>query len=1005
MLRLLFIILFFLCTIPLALMAQEPFMRQYTIKDGLPQQQVMCYFKDSRGFLWIGTKGGLSRFDGKKIENYDESNGIPHNIVRNIAEDEKGNIWFATILGMVCFDGVKFTTYRNETLGDASMTIINAQKIFIHSKDWILWENGHYVSKAEYFKGIDIAKIRRTYYDKTTDNMYVCYGDKEVIHLFKRGKIEKIGFLNLDFTDIKRLPNGGLFFGRFVDGFVKYEVYKQELNGAFKLIYKKNDTEIALFEPFPYDIYAGHFLQKNQFYIPKGEKGKFKCVLNPISEPQFQSASFYEIHGCDFYTNQSNHIWVNSEQGMWQVFDEAFELIKNPDLNNVWAVTEDNNQHLFFATYSTVSIIRYDGKQFKTIFDEKQNLERIVGFYFGASTDKRGNLYFPHHYGILRYDGRQFSQLSTVSASLSDRFYCEFSFYDKERDWLFECGYQHVKITDLSKNTMRTLTPQQGLHKSEDTEGVVKDTDGSFWIFGKQGITHWQPETNVFKNYTINNERGIEFGGISGCVDAQGTLWIGNTSGLCYFDRQNDIFHWVAPDFKHYFTAVTNYDKDHLILGTADGLIYFLDLKKWYESHIMSLKTFDNTNGYQGGKIQHSGIFKDSKGDFWILSATGLVRLHPEILNLNQGEAPRVYINQIDTIHVRLNHQTDTILLRQGQNYFNAETGLIFFDPSVKNYFSYRLRQQNDANWSQWTEESNHLFTDLSSGVYNLEVKARPLGYDETMVDSISIKVDLPLLEEPWFRKWVVGLVCLLLFLFVFQFFKNRYLGQQLQKNTVVLRQLEVQTLQAQMNPHFIYNILSSLQNVIYQNDSKTAEFLLLRLSKLMRSFLEASVKSNDLKAYNSQNDTTLQEEIDLLKLYIEFEQFINKDKFTYEINVETGIDAQNFMLPPVIIQPYVENAIKHGILYKKGVGHLILNFSKLNEDTLVCDILDDGVGIEQAKVIQSTSLKSHKSMSTYLILERIKRLNLLGYDIATTTENRVGGGTKVNIIFGYSKT
>jgi hypothetical protein len=1004
MLRLSYIILFFLFTIPLALMSQEPFMRHYTTKDGLPQQQVMGYFKDSRGFLWLGTKDGLSRFDGKKFENFDESNGIPHNIIRNIGEDEKGNIWFATILGMVCFDGVKFKTYRNETLGDASMTIINAQKIFIHSKDWALWENGQFISKAAYFKGLDISKIRRTYYDKPTDNIYICYGDKEIVHLYKNGKLEKIGPANLDFSNIQRLSNEELFFGRFVDGLVKYEVYKQERKGIFKLIYKKNDTEVALFEPFPYDIYAGHFLSKSQFYIPKEEKGVFKCLLNPIPEPQFQSESFYEIHSCDFYTNQSNYIWINSEQGMWQVFNEAFELIKNPELNSVWAITEDNNRNLYFSTYSTASIIRYDGKEFKTIFDAKQNLERIVGFYFGASTDKRGNLYFPHHYGMLRYDGRQFSQLSTVSESLSDRFYCEFSFYDKERDWLFECGYRHVKITDLSKNTTRTLTPQQGLHKSEDTEGVVKDTDGSLWIFGKQGITHWQPETNTFKNYTINNERGIAFGGVSGCVDAQGTLWIGNTSGLCYFDRQNDVFRWVESDFKHYFTAVTNYDKNHLILGTAKGLIFFLDLKRWHEGHKMSLQIFDNTNGYQGGKVQHSGIFKDSKGDFWILSATGLVRLHPEKLNLNQDEPTRVYINQIDDIRVRLNHQTDTILLTFGQNYFNADIGLIFFDPSVKNHYSYRLRQQNETNWSQWTEESNHLFTDLASGVYTLEVKARPLGYDETTLDTIFIKVDLPLWKEPWFWKLVAGGLGLLLSVIVFQGLRNWFLNRQLLENVEAVRRLEVQTLQAQMNPHFVYNILGSLQNVIYQNDAKSAEFLLLRLSKLIRSFLEASVKSNNFQSLNSQNDTTLQEEIDLLRLYIEFEQFVRKDKFTYTITVAEDIDVDNFNLPPIIIQPYVENAIKHGIFYKEGKGHLSLNFYKQDEDTLICDIMDDGVGIDHAKAMQAQSIKSYKSLSTQLILDRIERLNLLGYAIKVKTEDRVEGGTKVHIVFAYSK-
>jgi hypothetical protein len=418
---------------------------------------------------------------------------------------------------------------------------------------------------------------------------------------------------------------------------------------------------------------------------------------------------------------------------------------------------------------------------------------------------------------------------------------------------------------------------------------------------------------------------------------------------------------------------------------------------------LLCTQLFNDTNGYLGSKIQVNGIFKDAKGVFWILSGTDVVRLYPEKLNLTKIELPKAYISQIDTFKFLLNHATDTVKLERGQNYFDLDIGLIFFDPSVKNHYSYRLRQQNDVNWSEWTEESNHLFTDLASGVYALEVKAHPMGYDETTIDTIFIKVDLPLWKEPWFWKLVAGGLGLLLSIIVFQGLRNWFLNRRLQENVEAVRRLEVQTLQAQMNPHFVYNILGSLQNVIYQNDAKSAEFLLLRLSKLIRSFLEASVKSNNFQSLNSQNDTTLQEEIDLLRLYIEFEQFVRKDKFTYTITVAEDIDVDNFNLPPIIIQPYVENAIKHGIFYKEGKGHLSLNFYKQDEDTLICDIMDDGVGVDHAKAMQAQSIKSYKSLSTQLILDRIERLNLLGYAIKVKTEDRVEGGTKVHIVFAYS--
>ena len=113
--------------------------------------------------------------------------------ILSIGEDEKGHIWFSTVAGLMRFDGKNFQAFLNPSLGEASITVINSRKIIIHSHDWVLFENERFISKADYFKGVNSENIKKTYYDKPSGNMYVGCGDAEniVIHLYQNGQLKK----------------------------------------------------------------------------------------------------------------------------------------------------------------------------------------------------------------------------------------------------------------------------------------------------------------------------------------------------------------------------------------------------------------------------------------------------------------------------------------------------------------------------------------------------------------------------------------------------------------------------------------------------------------------------------------------------------------------------------------------------------------------------------------------------------------------------------------------
>lgn len=178
--------------------------------------------------------------------------------------------------------------------------------------------------------------------------------------------------------------------------------------------------------------------------------------------------------------------------------------------------------------------------------------------------------------------------------------------------------------------------------------------------------------------------------------------------------------------------------------------------------------------------------------------------------------------------------------------------------------------------------------------------------------------------------------------------------------------EIEMRALRAQMNPHFIFNSLNSINKYILKNDHANASRYLTRFAKLIRLILDNS----------NSKEVALSAELDALKLYIEMETLRFTNKFEYEINADTDINADILQVPPLIIQPYVENAIWHGLLHKETGGRLVVTISKAAEDMLQCIIEDNGIGRKRASELKSKSATTNKSLGMKLTEERIVMLN-----------------------------
>lgn len=212
-------------------------------------------------------------------------------------------------------------------------------------------------------------------------------------------------------------------------------------------------------------------------------------------------------------------------------------------------------------------------------------------------------------------------------------------------------------------------------------------------------------------------------------------------------------------------------------------------------------------------------------------------------------------------------------------------------------------------------------------------------------------------------QKWIIGsLIAIALLLFLTVYNQKKSVAQQKFANN----QLALKSLRTQMNPHFIFNALNSVNSFIASSDERAANKYLSEFSQLMRSVLE-----------NSEEDfIPLSKEIELLKLYVKLEHFRFKDKFEYEVDIDEAIALDEFVIPPMLLQPYVENAVWHGLRYKEEKGTLHIQFKQKDAETVVITIVDDGIGRAKSMELKTDNQKKQKSKGMGNIKKRIAILN-----------------------------
>jgi two-component system LytT family sensor kinase len=243
-------------------------------------------------------------------------------------------------------------------------------------------------------------------------------------------------------------------------------------------------------------------------------------------------------------------------------------------------------------------------------------------------------------------------------------------------------------------------------------------------------------------------------------------------------------------------------------------------------------------------------------------------------------------------------------------------------------------------------------------------------------------------------QRWIIGSLILIALLLLYSAY-IQYKGIKQQKSAN--NQLALKSLRTQMNPHFIFNALNSVNSFIASNDERAANKYLSEFSQLMRAVLE-----------NSDEDfISLEKEIKLLELYVKLEHFRFKDKFDYVLNVSEDLRLSEFVIPPMLIQPYIENAVWHGLRYKEAKGSLEINFNQLDSETIKISIIDNGIGRKKSMEFKTDNQKKQNSKGMGNIEKRILILNEMykgKVDVIVENVFENGEGTRVTLILKKDK-
>jgi ligand-binding sensor domain-containing protein len=1004
----------------IALLSQNYTVNTFTTKDGLPHNNIKSIVQDKTGFLWIATWDGLSRFDGYEFKNYfhrpDDSTSLPFFLIIKVCVDINDNLWVLDNSGnLALYNRIEDNFIRFDNIRDSlyitDITVDKSENL------WMIGQNG-VVLKYEY----EIAKFTQLSIKDQNNNILNFENATSKISFDNRGnfwirvgfsrspsQIYKISVQLDEFNKPKFLCFKGKYLTEpdrsfynhpynFIPSYNFYESFDNKVWMLSNLGQFLLDTIRMKFNEYNYKIPEKDLAPGDQFLWTKIKDSIY--FYNPGSKEviQISSEPFKFIEA--LYIDSFNTLWMGSMteygdgQGLTR-YTMTSSFFKNVLLKKdktsedvaVFSVLKDKYRNIWVGgrNLDYIACLKPNGEKLKYYKDEKEiwksnnhprsMVEDSNGIWIG---------YFDRLLLRFDYSNHKFTKKvfnSDLTADYKNPGQFRRIIFDHTRNIIVGSNGLY-KIDPNNWNVQLLWGPDNYLVYS-----ILKDNYSGYWI-GDTRLIHLDSLSREERIVEINKSK---YSIVDICQGNNDELWLALLGGgICRYNINTGI--------KEFFTT-----ENGLSNNTAYRILRDLKGNIWistnhgitsYDSETRQFRSFGTEDGLKIEEFNSGAAFYSSDGEMFFGGMGGFVRFYPDSLKMTENSSTDHRLLLIDLkVSGEIRHlpkplnESDSIVLKKGENNFSLSFSSTDFVNSGKIRYRYRLSGVN-RNWITTDSHNRNInYSNLKPGRYSLQIQATNLNGEWTAGKKIVFGITPYIYQTMLFKISVSVLILILIGGIIIM-----YIRQLKQRESQKQDTLRLQSLRGQMNPHFIFNSLNSINYFISNNDKLSANRYIADFSRLIRSILS-----------NLGNDyVPFKDELNSIKDYLNIEHLRFGDKFGFELNTDT-MNISDFEVFPGLVQPFIENAIWHGVrALENRKGFISVKFYAPGQDRIKCMVTDDGIG-------RGTSLKrksyseNHKSKGIGIVLERlqiISKLRGISYNLEITDlcSDLPETGTKVEI-------